>query len=67
MHFMSVMEHTLQAGTPEGGQQYKNDAPHVWPREFRDPVDAALHLGTPCPPQSKSTKPMPLIRPDFFD
>ena len=51
MDLMSAMEHALCVGTAK----MKSDVSDiqvskralVWPAEFRDPVEAALHLGTP--------------------
>ena len=46
MSFMSAMEHALQVGTAQEPMCNSRRKP-TWPTEFRDPVDAALHLGTP--------------------
>lgn len=46
MNIMNDMERTLQEGTPKASQVPANTKDSSWPREFREPVDAALHLGT---------------------
>ncbi len=59
---MSSMKYALQFGTapsrtvPSTNKNMEDRC--CWPAEFRRPVDAALHLGTPKP-SSGSAKPAP--------
>ena len=48
MNMMSTMEHTLHTGPTKVAPSGKPRKMR-WPADFRRPVEAALHLGTPKP------------------
>ncbi len=58
MNFFSSMEYALCVGTPKSPPGPAKTGNFVWPKEFRDPVDAALHLSTPRS-VSRSDKALP--------
>lgn len=47
MDLMSAMKHALCVGTPKPTPDVQVSKKMPWPAEFRDPVDVALHVGTP--------------------
>ena len=60
MNIFNTMERTLQVGSPKTGVGGGSGGKKIkWSRGFREPVDAALHIGTPRPTISPS-----LIVPD---
>ncbi|MCR4333483.1 MAG: hypothetical protein NUV60_00460 [Patescibacteria group bacterium] len=64
MKIFDTMERTLQVGTPK--ERLGIPVRLVWPAEFRSPVDAALHVGTP-PAQTKPIDVKKIGGPQFFD
>lgn len=65
MDITSTMERTLQTGTLKTSAQVSETASN-WPDEFRRPVDAALHLGTPKP-SLHPVETLPISGPMFID
>lgn len=66
MKLMETMERTLQQAprtpvqTPHGLME--------WPTEFRDPIDAAMHLDSAKPRTTRGRKRMVApLPPNFFD
>ena len=67
MDLMDSMKFALQVGTAKTVVKTLRKVP-TWPDEFRRPVDAALHLGTPRPSYGPPIKPVPAgINSHFFD
>ena len=63
MKLMDTMEKTLQAGPRLAPASISK--PSEWPAEFKDPVDAALHVGTP-PPSPQKAMPTRTYGPRFY-
>lgn len=67
MNLMKSMEYALCVGTPKASATPVSKRKPRWPAEFRRPVDAALHLGTPRPSHGPA-EPTPVYSgPHFFD
>jgi hypothetical protein len=64
MDIMSSMKFALHVGTARSAK-IASGGRSRWPAEFRRPVDAALHLGTPKASKDPTT-PTPISNSDFF-
>lgn len=64
-NFLSSMEHALCVGTPKASS-VPIPKKRYWPAEFRRPVDAALHVGTPKP-SSRRQRGKPPQMPPYID